>query len=349
MIIGPRRSTDTVIVSGSGAAEVAEDEPGGRAAVLVVVGPTAVGKSDFALRVCEYCDGELVGIDSMQVYRGLDRGTGKATREDRERVPHHSIDLADPGQDFSLGDFVRAAEAAITGIVRRGAFPILVGGTGLYLRGLLKGVINAPRRDAAIRGRLAAVAERRGTVHLNALLRRVDPEAASRIAPEDRQRLVRALEVFFASRRGLSEWIREAPFGADRYDAIKVGLTMDRGELERRIDARVRSFFAAGLIVEIRDLLAAGCPASANALKALGYREGLAHLQGTLTLPGAIALTQRNTRRYAKRQRTWFRKEQGVAWFDVDPARGDRFREPLAYVERQLKARGIRWTGTPGR
>lgn len=304
--------------------------------LLVVVGPTAVGKSEFALLACERFGGELVSVDSMQVYRGLDRGTAKPSPEARGRVPHHGIDLADPGQDFSLGDFVRAAGRAIDSIRERGRLPVLVGGTGLYLRGLLKGIVEAPRRHEAIRKRLRDLAGRRGTPYLHRLLRRVDREAAARLPPGDRQRLVRALEVYFASHRGLSDLIRESPFGADRYASVKIGLGMERAALYRVIEARVERFFAAGLLEEVRGLLLAGCPETANALKAIGYHEALRHLRGEMDLGEAIALTQRRTRRYAKRQWTWFRKEEGVTWFTVDPSGPDRFNWPLAHAARAL-------------
>jgi tRNA dimethylallyltransferase len=278
------------------------------------------------------------------VYHGLDAGTSKPDAADRQRAVHHGIDLAQPGEDFSLGDFVRAADRTIAAIGGRGRLPVLVGGTGLYLRGLLKGIVDAPRRDEAIRARLGASAARHGERHLHRMLERVDPEAARRLRPRDRQRIVRALEVFFATRRGLSEWIRETPFGPDRYDAIKIGLNMERRALYRRIDARVDGFFANGLIEEVRGLLSGGCPPAANAFKALGYRESMAHLNGDLARDEAIALTRRNTRRYAKRQLTWFRREPEVAWFELSPDRADPFRAALEHAGRQLQARGYRWT-----
>lgn len=312
--------------------------------MLAVVGPTAVGKSELALRLCERFRGELLSVDSMQVYRGLDAGTSKPDRSDRSRVVHHGIDLAPPGQDFSLGDFVRYAERTIGSIRRRRRLPVLVGGTGLYFRGLLRGIVDAPRRNEAIRARLYESSRRHGEPHLHRLLRRVDAEAAGRLGPRDRQRVVRALEVFFATRRGLSERIRKSPFGPDRYDAIKIGLNMDRDRLYRRIDARVDRFFAGGLIDEVRSLLAGGCPSSANAFKALGYRECLGHVAGGRPLEETIELTRRNTRRYAKRQLTWFRTEPDVVWFHLDPDDEGRFRAPLQHAERQLAARGYRWT-----
>jgi len=311
-------------------------DPRGEAPLLVVVGPTAVGKSELALLACGRFDGEIVSVDSMQVYRGLDRGTAKPGPGQLRRAPHHGIDLGEPGQDFSLGDFVRHAETAIATIRGRGRLPVLVGGTGLYLRGLLKGIVDLPRRDETLRSRLRAISDRRGPEALHRLLARVDPAGAMRLPPRDRQRLVRALEVYYAARRGLGDLIGEAPFGPDRYATVKIGLSMTREALYRIIDARVEGFFAAGLLDEVRGLLAAGCPGAANAFKALGYRESLRHLQGELSLAEAIELTKRNTRRYAKRQWTWFRREEGVAWFDLDPSDPDRLEKPLAHAARAL-------------
>ncbi len=301
-----------------------------------MVGATAVGKSEFAVLACERFGGEIVSVDSMQVYRGLDRGTAKPDPRTLRRVPHHGIDLADPGEDFSLGDFVRHAERAIASIRGRRRLPVLVGGTGLYLRGLLKGIVEAPPRDEALRKRLRSLAERRGTLHLHRLLARVDPGAAARLRPADGQRLVRALEVYRLARRGLSDLIRESPFGPDRFASVKIGLSIEREALYRIIDARVERFFAGGLVDEVRRLMQAGHPESGNAFKALGYRETLRHLRGGSSLEEAILLTQRNTRRYAKRQWTWFRKEEGVTWFDIDADDPDRFRRPLAHAEQAL-------------
>ena len=298
-----------------------------------------MGKSDLAILACERFGGEIVSVDSMQVYRGLDAGTSKPDAAARRRVPHHGLDLADPGRDFSMGDFVRMAEAAMEGMRGRGRLPVLVGGTGLYLRGLLKGIAEAPRRDSAVRARLDTIAARRGASFLHRMLQRVDPEAAGRIRARDRQRVVRALEVIVSARRPLSALIRDAPFGPDRWPAVKVGLAMDRAALYRRIEVRVDRFFAAGLVGEVRSLVDAGVPATANAFKALGYRETLRHLAGEITLDQAMAATRQATRRYAKRQWTWFRKEEGVTWFEIDPERDDRFAAPLAFAARALQER----------
>jgi tRNA dimethylallyltransferase len=272
----------------------------------------------------------------MQVYRGLDVATSKPGIAERRRVPHHGIDLVEPGEDFSAGDFVRYAEPVVERIRRRGKLPVLVGGTGLYLRALLKGIVEAPRRDEALRARLRAIGERRGAGFVHRMLRRVDPAAAEPLRPRDRQRIVRALEVFFSGPRSLSERIRSAPFGPDRYRVLKVGLNMDRAALYRRIDERVVRFFAAGLLDEVRGLLARGVPGAANAFKAIGYREALACLDGAIDGGQAVALAQRGTRRYAKRQWTWFRREEGIIWFDLDPERPDRFERPLAHIGASL-------------
>lgn len=325
-------------MTGSGAEESDGTATGSppESPVLVVVGPTGVGKSEFVLLACDRLNGELVSVDSMQVYRGLDLGTAKPDAPTRARVRHHGIDLAPPGSDFSMGDFVRFSERVIEDIWKRGRLPILVGGTGLYLRGLLKGIVDAPRRDEAIRRRLRSREQERGPGYLHRMLLRVDPEAGRRLPVRDRQRIVRALEVYFKSRRGLSERIREAPFGSDRYRSVKIGLSMNREVLYRMTDARVVRFFEAGLVDEVRGLLAAGLAPESNALKALGYREVLSHLRGEISLEEAISSTQRNTRRYAKRQWTWFRREEGVTWFNIDPSRVDRFAGPLNFAAREL-------------
>ena len=314
------------------------------APILVIVGPTAVGKSACALEAARLFGGEIVSVDSMQVYRGLDAATSKPEPEDRRQVPHHGLDLAEPGEDFSMGDFVRAAAEAVEGIAARGRLPILVGGTGLYLRGFLHGMAEAPRRAPRLRARLNAAAERRGVLWLHRMLGRLDPQTAARLGPRDRQRLVRALEVRFSARRPLSQVIAETPFGPDRYAAVKIGLTMDRARLYERIDARVDAFFERGLIEEVRGLLARGVPRTANAFKAIGYREALAHLDGSSTLEEARAETRRRTRNYAKRQLTWFRREPGVEWFEVEPGAAAPFAAPLDHAATGLA--GVR--GGPG-
>jgi len=285
--------------------------------LIVILGPTGAGKSTVAEYLAPRLDGEVVGVDSMQVYRGLEVGTAKPGREVRSRVPYHLVDVADPAVDFNLGDFVRAAEAAVEDIRSRGKIPILAGGTGMYLRGFLKGIDPAPPRDPGTRSALEALARRRGDGHLHRLLSALDPEAAGAIGPADRMRLVRALERVLLSGRPAraSSWA-----GADRYPSVKIGLEWEPDALRRRIDERVENMFRNGLVQETEALMER-LPDGASALKALGYREVVGHLRGEADLEQTIQAVRRNTWRFSRRQMTWFRRETGVRWFPVDPDR----------------------------
>lgn len=283
---------------------------------LVVVGPTAAGKSEIACHLALRFQGWILSVDSMAVYRGLDIGTSKPGREVRARIPHRGLDLADPDRDFSLGDFLRAADAALDEMRAAGAVPVLVGGTGLYLRGLLKGVSDLPRRDEALRRRLTEIEEREGPGALHRMLEAKDPASAKRIARSDRQRVVRALEL---AEEGVNDIVgkpREEWRGPDRFPSIKIGLARARDEMAERIARRIDSFIKAGLLEETQALLER-YSASGNAFKALGYRELVGHLRGEWDLATARELMVRNTLRYAKRQMTWFRKEQDVRWFEL--------------------------------
>jgi len=284
--------------------------------LLVILGPTSAGKSSVAEYLAPRLDGEVVGVDSMQVYRSLEVGTAKPGPEVRARVPYHMVDVADPAVDFNLGDFVRAAEAAVMDIRSRGKVPILAGGTGMYLRGLLKGIDPAPPRDRRTRGALEALAVRRGDAHLHRLLSTMDPEVAVAVGPADRMRLVRALERVLLSGRPAraSRWA-----GPDRYPSVKIGLQWEPDALRRRIDERVERMFRDGLVQETMRLLE-HLPDGVSAWKALGYREVRAHLRGEADLEQTIEAVKRNTWRFSRRQMTWFRREEGVRWFPVDPA-----------------------------
>ena len=270
--------------------------------------------------LAERLGGEIVGCDALQVYTGLDAATGKPSSDLRRRVPHHLVDVADPRRDFNLADYVRAAEEAIRGVAARGRVPIVAGGTGMYLRGLLRGVVDSPARDDALRERLRTIAARRGPGRLHRWLGRLDPASAARVAPADTQRVVRAVELALAGGGTWSErLLREGTWssGRERYPSLKVGLDMDRAALAERLAERVDRFFDAGLVAEIRSLLAAGVPESANALKAIGYREVVAALRAGEDAETARDTVKTSTRRYAKRQRTWFRGEPGIVWLDA--------------------------------
>jgi tRNA dimethylallyltransferase len=290
------------------------------AAVLVLLGPTGTGKSDVALEVARVLDGEIVGCDALQVYQGLDAATAKPSPAARRAVRHHLIDCVDPRTDYTMADYVRAADGAIAAVVSRGRIPLVVGGTGLYLRGLLRGIIDAPARDPELRGRLYRIVEKGGTARLRGWLRRHDPASERRIPAADVQRLVRAIELARGGGASWSDRLREAgtwSTGVERYRSLKIGLDLNPEEHGKRLDARVDRFFQAGLVGEVHGLLQRGVPRGANAFKAIGYREVLRAMDHRREPEAVRDEIRRNTRRYAKRQRTWFRAEPGVVWLDA--------------------------------
>ncbi|HEX9187882.1 MAG TPA: tRNA (adenosine(37)-N6)-dimethylallyltransferase MiaA, partial [Vicinamibacteria bacterium] len=276
------------------------------APLVAVVGPTASGKSALALRLARERDGEIVSCDSLQVYRGLDVGSAKATPEERASVPHHLVDVADPGETFSAADYARLAREALEAIRARGRLPIVAGGTGLYLHALLQGLFAGPSRDDALRSRLEAAADRFGDARVHRLLARVDPEAAARIAPRDRVRVVRALEVYRATGRPITEGHRGGREPLRGYRVLVVGLDPGREELRRAVAQRTRRMLDEGLVEEVRGLLARGLGPEARPLQAIGYRQALAVLQGRSELAAAERDIVTETMRYAKRQMTWF-------------------------------------------
>lgn len=289
---------------------------GDKIKLLVIVGPTASGKSDLAVRLAERIGGEIVNADSVQVYRGLDIGAAKPTTEVQERVPHHLIDIVDPDEDFTASDYCRVAASAITDIHARGRIPVVVGGTGLYIKTLLQGLIDSPSGDESIRQELRQFASLHGNEALHHRLVEVDPVAAAEIHPNNLVRVVRALEVFLISGQPLSALQKDHSFGGNHYAPLKIGLSMDRAMLYRRIDERVDAMLAAGLEEEVRRLLAAGCSPELKSMRSLGYKEMCAYLAGECPLNEAIELIKRDTRHYAKRQLTWFKKDPGIKWFE---------------------------------
>jgi tRNA dimethylallyltransferase len=307
--------------------------------LVVILGPTASGKSDLAIRVAAVFGGEIINFDSVQVYRGCDIGSGKLSRAEQRGIPHHLIDIVQPGATFTAGNFRRAGLSVLEALRRRGSVPVLVGGTGLYLRALLVGLFAGPPRSEELRTRLRALAVGRGRHFVHRMLARKDPASAARIHPRDTQKIIRALEVCFLARRPFSDLLglgREALRG---FRILKVGLNPPRAELYRRIDARVEQMFASGLVDEVRALAASAGDPTAPPLGALGYRQACAVVQGTMTMEEAVRDTQAATRQYAKRQLTWFRREPDVRWF---PRFGDD-----AQVEQQV----LDWLEevTPGR
>lgn len=284
------------------------------ARVVIVAGPTAVGKTALALELAERLGGEVVNADSVQLYRGLDIGSAKPSLQERQRVPHHLIDVLDPDEDNNVADFAEMARRTIQEIHSRGRQAIVVGGTGLYLRVLVHGILDTPPPSDVIRARHQELLEQHGSPHLHAMLAQVDPELAGRLHPNDFVRISRGLEVFEQTGRRLSQLQREHDFAQPRYDALKLALVRPRQELYQRIDARAAQMFEQGFLDEVRGLLASGVPTSANAMQALGYRQVVAHLTAGAPLEQTIEEVQKQTRRYAKRQISWLRSEEGVRW-----------------------------------
>ncbi|MEM9292333.1 MAG: tRNA (adenosine(37)-N6)-dimethylallyltransferase MiaA [Acidobacteriota bacterium] len=282
--------------------------------VIAVVGPTATGKTALGIEIAERVGGEVINADALQVYRGMDIGTAKPTAEERARIPHHLIDILDPEERYSAGEFARRAQIAMEEIAGRGKWPIVVGGSGLYLKALLEGLSPMPPRDLKVREELELELATEGLPAMVEKLRQVDPPTAARLLSGDTQRVLRALEVERSSGRPLSAWIADQPMGQEPLPALKIGLTLPRKLLYDRIDQRVDLMEKAGWVQEIRELLEAGHSASAPAFQAIGYRQLIRYLRGKWSLTEALSDTMRTTRRFAKRQITWFRKEHGLHW-----------------------------------
>jgi tRNA dimethylallyltransferase len=292
--------------------------------LVVIVGPTGAGKTRLALELARHAGGEVVSADSQQVYRGMDIGTGKATAAERAAAPHHLLDVVEPDDEMTAARFLSLADAAIAGIAAAGRPAVVCGGTMLYVRVLLLGLFEGPPADPALRATLTGEAEAAGTGALWDRLAAADPEAAARIDRADLRRIIRALEVQAATGVPMSEHQRRHDFRTvpPRYPARLVGLAPPRDALYPRIDARVDAMLAAGLLDEVRALRAAGYRPPLRSQQAIGYAELHAHLDGLHDLPRAVELIKRNTRRYARRQLSWYRADPRVEWHD-DPARVD--------------------------
>lgn len=283
--------------------------------ILCVVGPTASGKTGLAVALARALDGEVLSCDSMQLYRHMDIGTATPTAAEMAGVPHHMIDVADPGEDFSVGRYVAMADPILQNILARGRTAILCGGTGLYVDSLLAGRTFAPVPSTGRREALEAMADREGIEAVRAYLATFDPESAARIPPGDRRRILRAAEVYLETGKTMTAHNEESRRQKPKYTAGWIGLDFqDRAALYRRIDARVEAMLEQGLLDEVRALLARGVPPEATCLQAIGYKELLAYLAGRCPLSEAVADIQRESRRYAKRQLTWFRRNPAIHW-----------------------------------
>jgi tRNA dimethylallyltransferase len=283
---------------------------------VVVAGPTGSGKSELAVALAERLAGEIVNYDSVQIYRGFDIGSAKPDAALQERVPHHIYDAIDPDREFNAADYARLANSVCAGIEARGRRPILVGGTGFWLRALLAGLPEMPARDEDVRRRLRRLlATPRGAARAHRWLARVDPSSGARIAPADRHRIERALEVRVLTGQSISAWTPPGPESPQR-PSVVIAVRYSREVLRARLDARVEAMYAAGLVEETGRLLERHA-LTARPFGAIGYAEAVQVLAGTMDLAAAIAETKRRTRAYAKRQMTWLRRERDVHWLEA--------------------------------
>jgi tRNA dimethylallyltransferase len=291
--------------------------------LICIVGPTGVGKTGMALELAGRWGGEIVSADSMQVYRYMDIGTAKPTREERRRIPHHLLDVVDPDEPFDASRYIGLAHKAIEELQRLRKPVFVVGGTGLYIRALLGGLIDGPGADDALRRELKQEMTDRGKAYLYGRLRTRDPRAAERIDPHDGVRIIRALEVLELTGRSIVEHQQEHGFRDASYDALRIGLRLDREPLNDRIDRRAERMIADGFAEEVRRLLDKGWGESLKSMQSLGYRHMMDCLAGRQSLEQAVGLIKRDTRRYAKRQMTWFAADPEVDWLhpeDVEKA-----------------------------
>jgi tRNA dimethylallyltransferase len=289
-----------------------------RPKIVVIAGPTASGKSGLAVNLARSLSGEIVNADSMQVYRGMDIGTAKPTLEEQKGVPHHLLDIVNPDDPFNAAIYRRKALPVITDICSRGKACLVVGGTGLYIRALVGGLMKAPPSDPGLREALHKECKRHGSVRLHERLKDLDPQSAAAIHPNDRIRIIRALEIIHISNRLASDLMKGHGFRDPSLDVLKICLNVDRETLYHRIDERTLKMADMGLLEETRHLLNQGYSPDLRSMRAIGYRHMVRHILGEWSFEDAVLTLKRDTRRYAKRQLTWFRAESDIIWIDPE-------------------------------
>lgn len=284
--------------------------------ILVVTGPTATGKTALSVELAKKLGGEIVSADSMQIYRGMDIGTAKVTKAEMQNIPHHMIDIADPSEDYSVSRYVEEADAAVRGILSRGRLPIVAGGTNLYIDSLIAGLDFAEKaEDAALRESLNKQYDDIGGEAMLEHLRGFDPERAAKLHPADKRRIVRAVEIYILTGETITRHDEETKKRPKRYDAVKIALTFaDRAVLYDRINARVDKMVSDGLFDEVKGLLDSGLSPESTAMQAIGYKEPAAYFRGEMSKDAAIELIKLSSRRYAKRQLTWLRRDDSIHW-----------------------------------
>lgn len=291
-----------------------------------------MGKSTTAINLAKKFSGEIINCDSMQVYKGFDIGTDKIPLDHRENIPHHLLDIVKPPTQFTAADFVRSALKATASILKRKNLPLIVGGTGLYLKALIDGLFPEGKSDPEIRKKIQKDEGKKGLESLWKKLIEIDPAYAKKIGAKDRMRIIRALEVYYLTQKPLSEHFRNTQSPIRDFHLLKIGLKLEREELYRRIDQRVDKMFEKGIVAEVKILLKEGIEESSPPFRALGYKYVLQFLKKEMTLEEAILLTKRDTRHYAKRQMTWFRKMKGIHWFSPSA-----FSSIAEYIQKNLR------------
>ncbi len=300
--------------------------------LIILTGPTAVGKTALSIELAKAVGGEIISADSMQVYRHMDVGSAKITEEEMQGVPHHLIDVLDPDEDFNVTLFQSMAKEAMEGIYARGHVPIIAGGTGFYIQALLYDIDFKANDDSpAIREELERIGEEKGSEYLHAMLREVDPESAESIHANNRKRVIRAIEYYRMTGQKISEHNKEEHEKSSPYRFYYYVLTCDRALLYERIDRRVDLMLESGLVDEVRKLKNMGCKRGMVSMQGLGYKEILDYLDGSCTLEEAVYILKRDTRHFAKRQLTWFKRERDVRWLELDSFDGDR-KKVLEYI-----------------
>lgn len=282
--------------------------------IIIICGPTGIGKTTVAIDLAQHFGGQIIGADSMQIYKYMDIGTAKPTADDQAHVVHHMIDIVAPDEPFDAARYAKGARRIIAELCEREILPFVVGGTGLYIKALLHGLFDDDASDLQVRAKLKAEAESHGIEYLHQRLRRLDPETANRLHPNDTYRILRALEVVLSCGQAISQLHRDHAFAEQPFDALKIGLNMTRGRLYERINRRVDAMLAAGFIDEVKTLLARGYAADLKAMQSIGYRHLVDFIQGRLSLDECIRTLKRDHRRYAKRQLTWFNSDPDIIW-----------------------------------
>ena len=306
-----------------------------REQIVALVGPTAVGKTELSLQLAQDLDGEIISADSMQIYKGMDIGTAKASTQERELIPHHMLDIIEPEEEFSVADYQEQVDQLIPEIVERNNLPMLVGGTGLYVKSLIEGFIFPDMEtDWDLRDRLEEEAEEHGTEYVHDKLKEIDPKLADKLHPNDLRRVIRGIEVYRKTGKTSTHFKEKAKERPPRYQAVKIGLTRDREKLYERINQRVDLMMEEGLFEEVKELYESGCDLELKSMQALGYKQLINHFEGEYDLEEAIRLIKRDTRHFAKRQLNWFSRDDEIIWFDVGEYD---FEELVAAVKKEIR------------